>query len=1224
MDSLSLTHTTPPASLESPEERRDSMEDVRCSPARFKRPRLDSGSRAVRKMSQDLDQPDTESLAHPAANAPATPTEPHEQTEDTVTHTPNTPSRVTLNLRPPRTPERTRSTTDSPAHTRPSADEAVDPMDADSDSDSSATLRSSPAASSPKTKVNTPPADAERTDSALSPGAISNPVIDVTVDDLEDMDDSSEEVVAINDDDEEEDLFTGDIFATFPYAKRYGRDTALGGMLNIIQKPRKLPFLVLSCGAPLTLTCFTGQSHRLDGELTQLKEWFRSLATHVRLGRVDARTAYLEEPLFWDEIARMFLRINQRQIPYGEAFQLDPGHGEEHAMQDLWNAYVTCVVQILKVEINALESGSHPYLNNSHVVSQNHMKALRETLRFQDDSPFWTLMNELLGNDEEASKKMCSSIMSTFISELGDLTSLVSLVRVGISNRDLRQLAEESLQLIICLTSFASQWRTSVGRSDRRWMARLLLSLFHELDQEIQASLKAPIEICSDLVTAAFALLQNAAQMDPEIAGQLAAEIYGEEKHSDEAAVVPEVLSGSWLLKTLTRYILKGHMAHRIYGVEHMSNHFIQIWTTWSQRSHCQDVIDHFAQILLMDKIIDYIIGVDSHPQLVSRSSNIVGFLAVTDHYGAAQTDSIWDSITKNQDPRMAEALIEMFQQTVMLMPLRDLLYACTKFRTLPLSSFTPSFVELFRSICSSIQKKARSNPPQWNHEQARMNALALCVHLAQETYPFPDESLAPFLQGLHRLAIQELAFFSRPEFANGDDKITIYEACAGDIAQKTSHAAPNAEIISTLLSITSADAVHLKHLKLTEHVAEELCSFIAAEKETVQKSLMTPLASRLELLFQLMNLCPASITEETEKSVWDHLVGRNAINMTLRDLAWHHLSSMARSQSSSNGFLDLCASELLPTLEPKSYSAGLFDFLRQLTDYRRRTSTEGEISAEGIFQPPSVELFWRVILTAPSGTIERTTAEYLANLYLDARAFSQYIDDYPNVVQDTHTALVRHCVSQMVSAYSALKDPKRSLDSGEVEMEDIGTKQDSRVLELQFQRTFLFLTVLLNLVKKRPELQVTSPRLRKPSIPSTLEDTQGVLKPVRFQSIGADSGPIQTVNVGDLQTLSWLAERLREWTGFFEFRLIHGGMPLDLKKQGDQTIDELSLNQKGAILVKSIGVSAITSYGQGSSSAIEKEILKNYDAMFDFMDGGDDLLSEAVSRIPTTYITKS
>ncbi|KAL1625159.1 hypothetical protein SLS56_007429 [Neofusicoccum ribis] len=1142
-------------------------------------------------MSQDLDQPDPESLAHPATNAPTTPTEQHEQPEDPVSRTPNTPSRVTLNLRPPQTPSHTRAAASPTADASATAYEAADLMDADSDSDSSETLRSSPSASSSKSKIHTPPAD-ERTDSALSPSVASEPVVEIAVDGPDSMADSSDNMVDLNEEDEEEVVFQGDIFENFPYAKSYGRETALGGMLNLIAKPR--------------------HNNGTDGELTQLKEWLRICASHVQQGKIDARTAYLQEPIFWDEIAKMFHRITQRQIPYGEAFQLDPGHGEEDALRDLWSAYVTCVVQMLKVEIKAFEAGSHPF-GNSRMISLHHMKILKELLKFRDDLPFWLLMNELLGNNAEDSRRTCSAIMSTFITELEEHKSLVTLVRVGIADRNLRLVAEESLGLISCLNAFAGQWRSSVGRNDRRWMAHLLSSLFNELDREIQVSLKAPIEICSELVATAGALLQNAAFMDPDTAIQLASYVYGNSERLHPESLIPEVLFSSWLLKTLKQYILKGHMAHRIYGVEHMSSQFIHIWSTWSQKTYCPDILNHFALILLDDKIIDYIIGVDSHPQLISRSGNIVGFLAVTDHYGEAQTDAIWEAITKNQDPRMAEALIEMVQHTTLLMPLRELLYFCTKFRALPLSNFTPSFVELFRSVCINLQKRIRTDFSKWGEEPDRMNSLELCVHLVQKTYPIPGEDLAPFLQGLHRVAIQELALFSKPEFATAQDKIKIYEACAKDIAEKTPRAAPNAEIISTMLSTTPTDAIFLlKHLSLTEHVAEELCSFVMAEKEEkVQKSLVFHLRSRLELLFQLMKLSPASITAQTEKAVWDHLVGCNAISTDLRDIAWHHLSAMASSQASSNAFLDLCAAELLPTLDPEFYSSGLFDFLRQLTDYQRRTSTEGEISADGVFQPPSIELFWRVILTAPLDTIERTTAEYLANLYLDAKAFSQYIDDYPDVVQNTHTALVRRCVRQMVTAYSALKSPEKTIGPSEIEMKDADVQEDPRLFELQFQRTFLFLTVLLSLVKKRPDLQITSPRLRKPVVPTRLENTDGELRAVRFQSIGTESGPMQTVNVGDMQTLSWLVERLHEWTGFDEFRLIHRGAPLDVKASGDRTIRDLSLDQM-PVLVKSIGDSAAASYGPGCSSTIEKEILKNYDIMFDFMDGGDDPLSEA------------
>ncbi|KAK0637918.1 Ubiquitin carboxyl-terminal hydrolase 21 [Lasiodiplodia hormozganensis] len=1137
-------------------------------------------------MSQDLDH---ESLAHPAANAPATPMEQHEQTEDPVSHTPNTPSRITLNLRPPQTPSHTRAAAEPSADTHADANEAVHQMTAASDSDSSATLRSSPSASSPNSKIHTPPPDAERTDSALSPGAASSPVVEVAVDDADDMADSSDNVVELNEDDEEEVVFVGDIFEAFPFAKNYGRETALGGLLNLISRPR----------------------HGNDGELTQLKDWLLCLSTFVHQGKLDARTTYLQEPVFWDEIAKMFHRITQRQVPYGEAFHLDPDKSEVDALRDLWSAYAKCVAQMLKVEIKALESGTYS-VSNSRLVAFNHMKIMKDILRFREDLPFWVLMNDLVVQDSDALKKICSTIMSGFVSELGEPSCLVSLVRMGMADQNLRLAAEETLILLTWLGNFASSWRIGVTRGERRWMAHKLFSLFKDLDLELQTSLKGPIELCIELVNTTATILSSAACLDPEIARQLAAYIYKDSRGPHQFLVMPEVLHLSWLLKTLEQYILKGHMAHRLYAIESMSAQFIQVWTNWSQKSYNENILHHFAQILLEDKIIDYIIGVDSHPQVVSRSGNIVGFLAVTEHYGEAQTDAIWDSITQNQDPRMAEALIEMTMHTALLMSSSDLLYLCTKFHTLPQSSFSASFVELFKRICDGIQKKAKADLTKWTEEPRRMAVFSLCVHLAQETYPFPIETSAPISQLMHRAAIHQLAFFSRGEFATADDKTEIYRSCATGIAGKTPQAAANAEIIFTMLSAMPTDADILLKTSVAEDVSEELCAFVAAEKNNARKGLSIPLTSRLQLLFCLMNLPSTSLTAETEKKVWDHLVGPSAIGADLQDVAWHHLSSLARLQVSKNAFLDTCATELLPTLNPEFYTAGLFDFLRELTDYQRRTSTEGELPSDGIFQPPIVDLLWHVILTAPCNTIEKITAEYLANLYLDPQAFDQYIEEFPNVVRDTHIALINRCINQMVSTYSALKESEKTATPGEVEMEDAEPRADPKMLELQFQRTLLFLTVLLNLVKRRPDLQITSPRLIKPAIPARMEDTVGDIWPIKFQAIGAEIGLMQTVEVGDLQSLSWLAERLRDWTGFYEFRLIHGGAPLDLQALGDKTIRDLSLHQKGAILVKNVGDTAAPAHCQGSSSLIEKEILTNYDTIFDFLNGGDNSMSEA------------
>ncbi|KAK8159223.1 hypothetical protein IWX90DRAFT_389801, partial [Phyllosticta citrichinensis] len=681
----------------------------------------------------------------------------------------------------------------------------------------------------------------------------------------------------------------------------------------------------------------------------------------------------------------------------------------------------------------------------------------------------------------------------------------------------------------------------------------------------------------------------------------LAQDILGPKLAKHPQASKPTTLAECWFLKTLQEYILKSHMNNRIWAVETMSQRFVHLWTSNPKDQEGARLLDLYCEFLLETDVMSYIIGIDSHPQLVSRCGNIIGFLAVNRHYGHDQTDALWSSIMENQDPRMVEALIEVLAYLATLMDLDEVVYICTKLRTLPVSGFTGSFLELFRKACNCVSQKSTQTHSSWyTGEAMRQELFSFLINVSQES--FPDETSTPVTENLHRFALQELSSMTKPDMITAEDRHSIYAICAEAFRNRTPNAAASARIISMLLSTTPADASFLHQRGLVEQVANELCEFVKREPSEPSEYLVHALASRLTLLFNLISIDPDFLSIELQETVWEHLVGKEAISQQARDIAWHQLSQMVKSQYSANSFLSRCAVDLLPKVEPEYYTPGLFEFLRQLIDYQRRISGTGEISSKGIVEPAGVELLWHVLLKAPNGTIEQTTAEFLSALYLDVRTLKSYTAEHPNVILDTHTALVERCIRQLVEAYSSAK-------SGEVKMADVGERDDGN--ERQFQRTLLFTTLLIAGARRRADLQISSPRLRKPALPSSCEGSTGEPIQIKFQAFGGDRTDIKTVTVKNGETYSWLVDRLCEWTGFPEVHIIHCGGRINQKENSDRLLEEMGLD-KGLILVKQVGDVEPTTYSTGSITTVEKEILKNYDTIYDFLDGGDDSFSHA------------
>ncbi|KAF2086516.1 hypothetical protein K490DRAFT_66709 [Saccharata proteae CBS 121410] len=1165
-------------SQEPPSSHRDLMDD---SPARFKRPRLDSGTRETRRLTPDEDYTPAETMDVDDV-APAQ-DDGQEQSDAHSEQPPTTPSRVTINVRAPQ-PSTTAASSDARCSDSPAASVSEAGNDTGEDQASSMTA-AKPAPSSPQVAVSKPDnsaAEGSRTDSPLS-AACSSP-INIEADEPEDMNDIGNEVIEIDDDDDaSEPSIPFNILQDFPGARRHGWQNALGMFVTIVTKPN---------------------ATKNAGALTELHIWLSQVLQALNTGAITLETVFTYHDVFWQELATVFTKLIARHTPLEDPFDLDPEQSEEEALADFLSTYTGVVTQMMKTDLQTLEAAARSSAKPSVVMSMAHMAVLADFWRFTLDIPFWNMLKNTFGAPRLV--PIGARIARRFLDDLDDrsegLDTILGMLRIGTAKPEFRQVADASLELASCLMSFIKNWIPRMSPADSRWLAPKLLRFFSKLDKEVSDSLKAPVDICRDLTMQLVpTLLGILAELDRDISLDLVNRFVGDLKEANMPEYYPFFLSYSWQLKTLKQYICKGHMQHRIFGIEAMNQQLVAIWTKWNKHGqYGQAVLQFFAQFLLDEAVVDYIIGVDSHPQLVSRSGNIIGFLAVTHQYSPTQSDAVWNAIRTGQDPRMVEALLVMLNHTIELMEMADLLYLCTKLSDLPPAEFTNQTLDTFSRVCSRIDSVAKARPSEWNDNDGKMNAFDLCLRLLQAS--FPSEGSTTITDAVHNSAYTQLGRLAGPDIAAMDDRYKMYEHCARDIKSMTKDAAASAEIIRVIVGTTQGQDVSFltEQLDLTHFVADELCSFVEKERSVGSRTSQdNGLSCRLRLLVYLISHRPTSIPPDLQERVWDHLVGQRALSDSARDIAWHTLSEMVKAQTTGNAFLDRCASDLLPKVDPVFFTPGLFDFLCQLTEYQKQIACPSSPTSGQVLDPSSAELLWRIILTAPERSIEITTASYLASQYLDVEQFRRFSDP-DKVVRDTHTALVNRCTEQLVSSHAALSDSKN--DSLHAD----STKDRASAPQLEFKRSLLFLNVLLNSVRAKKEFRSSPPRTTKPVPISIDDDTRGDPVIVRFQSFDGSSSEIKPAVVSDLESLAWLRTQLGDWTGFSEFQVISGGAILDFAKDGHLTIRDSGIANKGQLLIRKKPDSDPTSH-DGPSSVIEATILEHFDTLYDFMLSEDE-----------------
>lgn len=602
------------------------------------------------------------------------------------------------------------------------------------------------------------------------------------------------------------------------------------------------------------------------------------------------------------------------------------------------------------------------------------------------------------------------------------------------------------------------------------------------------------------------------------------------------------ILVWNWKFGVLRKHIMEGRMEIRVHGVERMQGDLINIWKEHiSQNSEglLMPFVQSLVQFIKENKIVDYLVSVDSHPQLISRSSNIVGFLVVTSTYTDRETDIIWKAVTESQDSRIVSEILTMLVRTFFMHTTASpaLLYICEKVSELPLARFDPRMLEFCETLLA--QTISRPTPGQVFVDQpdprhAHAIPLRLCVRLIRESTVAEDLS-ADQRKQLQKFGSDKLSDFIKAGISH-DDRMGMYERCIQDIAEMNQFTTGSIQALSALVS--PWDAQEMRKLAtdfdLTRLVIDDMLHTVNGTNfDQADRFSQHGLVSRVGILFRLIGQAPETVTPDLGSALWNDILLSPKMGPEGHKAVWNMMVTALSRSTSPNSFLDRCIHEYMLSLTPKDYDHELLMFAKQSVSYEVRFKPPPTAGENEIVFIPGMDRIWDLILTAPPGTIETEATKFAIEVYLD----HQIIRASPrSAVEATHVAIVGRCMDQLKSAAVAIKSRTKSDDvamNGETEMDTGNSINDGEMDELVFQRSLLFLHQLLDGLRTRP--QYSPPQGSPPTLPQ--RPLQGNPLSLRWQSFhGSSSSKIQVMKIGDLSTAGDLFERLTQLTGFSKF----------------------------------------------------------------------------------------
>ncbi|KAH7065802.1 hypothetical protein BKA63DRAFT_165338 [Paraphoma chrysanthemicola] len=1128
--------------------RRDPVEDADPSFTR-KRPRLGSGSNSIRALSVD-----TESPAHTAAS-------PREQQVE-----------MTIRSHPP----------SSPVH-----------GDTEHGNDADERLE--------------------------DPQHLSPVLVAATEDDL-----SSPPVMAIVDDEDEiAPPFTvqpdaEDLFYRFPFP-------SLGDYTQVVQELPK----------------YISGSQPIDSSiLPALSDWL----SEVPEPSVDVQGFYLSKVVFWDEFGTVVNKVLSRRYQWMTALSEDSSNDParfpfgdqfddiqtDQIFYRFLSAYVRVCSFLFLVDVHILSRPRPDEIYPLPLISHKHIRYLHNIIR-SERAPVFHVLQKEYGTDAQ---DMTNRLRKDFLNARGasSLFQLMDKIFHRVSPDIQNIFAQFAAPLFSNLGWTVFEHPNASTSIDRSEFYASALNFFETYSEDLQDATK-PIDagVARDLIQYYSILVHELCQWDDRIAAKLVDKIldFGDpespttptlvadtagisvNKYLQNPMCFPALINNAWKFKILRKYIVKGNMGLRVMSIATMDAALVELWREYSNIDPtCKHpVMQYLADFLLKGQVVDYIVSVDSHPQLISRSGNIVGFLVVTHRWSNRQADAIWRTVATSPDPRVVVATMTMLRGIISLMRHSDRHYLCSKLHDLPIERYTLDILRFLRDLTM------RPGEPQLRFDETEPSSRPwnVCVRMIRDTAPSRDADAN--LLDLHSEAIDQFHVWINR--ITVPERHEIYRESAQQIASHAATATGNFKIICMLmlLSYQADTSFFQQHQSLIRSVLEEIPQFITAEASRSSYSCrVQALLYRLDFLRVAISHSGVDVPTDLYQKLWDYTIGKSALSNEARDLAWSQLHHATRAVP-NNDFCTQLVTSYIPTMDAKHYTVGMYEFIASYTFSPARVAVNTGSGSQTVLQVPGASLLWPIILSAPQGTIEDRAANLLASRYV---GIVDNIGIILSEVEDAHRALVEKCMEELRIAVKALPQQRREKHATSVndDVEDTSAQQSA---EARIGRILMFLRILLDFVRRKAQFS-RGKRADSKVEAMEVDEPTGDAVIVRYQC-GNDR---QVVTMASENTLDDLYRRLCHVSGYTKVNLFAKGQRLDLTQDGPRKLSEFDLGGQ-VIVQRADGAESTRPLPSpvSGSSVLESAIVSHFDEFFSWMDS-DDVTSASLFAFLSVFPDRS
>jgi ubiquitin carboxyl-terminal hydrolase 34 len=962
--------------------------------------------------------------------------------------------------------------------------------------------------------------------------------------------------------------------------------------------------------------------------LEQLTEWLSLYLTVSQSKEKEWLEDYDDHSDFWEAFCGLIDALTKRNVPFSSAHEMDLAEIDD--LRRLWIGFSRLVLRLVEIDIQSLELFDVQADSAPELISWPYVSVLLKLIL--QNLPIYHMINR---NYRVEYTVFIREITAYVVSRAGGdgFAILSRYVCLGFPKSRPKGLTTEklwpALELSRILLNVAVTWldedliqkddgsleflQEQVPR-DGYTACYDLTQMFNTLIEKAGPTISKP-NMMRLTETILNMIVDVCRTRDFDVLEIILTEFVKDDTIRQNPGSASHLAYSAWRFSIFKRLITGSRMELRVQGIIWLNDELVRIHNDSKVSDKVfQPLMDFMCTSLLQGQLIDYIVGAESHPELIQRSGNILGFLVVNKRFSNEISDHIWEVGVQHEDPRVRNAVLHMLQDVVSLMDYPAFQNICLKLPDLPLNAFDPVMIDFCIKIFAGMRKtQAQSLEAARDETQ-----LGVVMQLLRRSAIEMDQSLDASGNALHEFSFRILNDICRLRLAD-DSRHLIYRECVEDI--KTHKPEATGSVVALSLFLRKSDVIlrqldirYMAELELTSSLVKDL-SAVMINYRTLPLSGSVPLAirSRLDLVLLISIFSPESISNEDGEKVWRFLVGDLAPRNVEREQGWSMLLMVMRDRlGPRNEYIDRCISTYLPDLQPEFYTNGLLEFVHKVVDYELRSGGIQLSSESQIQEIAGAEQLWRIIIDAPNGTVEVPATNFLVRLYLDLALLKQAA---PSVAEATHVAFVERCLQQAKQARAEIRaTPEATGSSDDESMVIVPSQHDILRAETKFARSLAVLQEFLREYKKRPQYAQGGSVIESPDESDPI-DFAGEPVTIRWQAyIGASEPVSGTFTIGAHSRLSELRDKLSKASKLRDFRAFYSGQRFDFTQNPSQDLQSAKIINNAAFLIKEVmGSEDVSSVAVGQPvSPVEARVLEHFDSLFEFL-ALEDSLAEPI-----------